>query len=186
MRRLYTATVFTAAIIAMTKASAAEIPLAGCYERVYDAAHLAKHKSQIVTHATLLVKATDTPTKNPNGDIIADADLRMRANRHKERFDTMGACSRTGDGLSCGGSVSAAETDACKTKTTGVRDCRVDLGEAGGFEITSRPEGVLVTVKDRLELVPAPYDSGPFLNLSGKDAENRSFLLKPAAAETCK
>lgn len=186
MRRFYRTSVFTTAIMAPLLARAAEVPFAGCYERVYDAAHLAAHKGQIVTRATLLVKATETPMKTPAGDIVADGDLRMWVRGHKERFDTLGACATTAGGLSCGGSVSAAETDICKVKTTGLRDCRVDLGEAGGFEIANRPEGVVVTLKDRLELAPAPYDGGPFLNLSGKDGENRSFLLKPAPAERCR
>jgi len=184
--RLYRTSIFTATIMVPIFARAAEVPLAGCYERVYDASHLAAHTGQVVTRATLLVKATETPMKTPAGDIVADGDLRMWARGHKERFDTMGACSTTAGGLSCDGSVSAAETHTCKAETTGVRECRVDLGEAGGFEIANRMKDVVVTLKDRLELVPAPYDGGPFLNLSGKDTENRTFLLKPAPVERCK
>jgi hypothetical protein len=76
--------------------------------------------------------------------------------------------------------------DACKARTTGVRECRVYAREDGAFEIARRPEGVVVTVKNLLELVPAPYDGGPFLNLDSKDVENNSFLLKPAAVDVCK
>src|SRR5262249_54983310 len=35
----------------------ATLPLIGCYDRVYDAAHLAAHKGQLVARATLSVKS---------------------------------------------------------------------------------------------------------------------------------
>jgi hypothetical protein len=100
----------------------------------------------------------------------------------------MGVCSTTKGELSCGSAVAATEADTCKAKSTGVRDCRVNLGDTGGFDVARRPEGVLVKIKDRLELLPAvsDADAGPWLNLSGNDAENRSFLLRPAPAEICK
>lgn len=185
MRHFCLLAIFAAVIVAPGMTAAAEIPLAGCYERVYDAAHLAAHKGQIVTRATLLVKAME-PMKTPAGLLVAEATVKMWAVHHKERFDSMGACSVSGAGLTCGGSVSAAEFDVCKMRTTGVRDCRVDLGDGGAFDVVGRPEGVAVTIKGRLELMPSPYDVGPVMNLSGKDAENNLFLLKPAAAEVCK
>jgi hypothetical protein len=185
MRRLCRTALQVLALVAPAMSAAADVPLAGCYERVYDAAHLAAHKGQIVTRATLLVKAME-PMKTPAGRLVAEATVRMWAPHHKERFDSMGACSVSGAGLACGGSVSAAEIDVCKTRTTGVRDCRVDLGDGGAFDVAGRPDGLVVTVRGRLELMPSPYDTGPVMNLSGKDAENNSFLLKPAAAEVCK
>ncbi len=71
-------TVFSAAIVAPIRASGTQLLLAGCYERVYSGAHLAAHKSQIVTRATLLVRATESPMKAPGGGIIADGDLGAR------------------------------------------------------------------------------------------------------------
>ena len=35
----------------------ATLPLIGCYERVYDAAHLVAHKRQLVVRATLSVRS---------------------------------------------------------------------------------------------------------------------------------
>jgi hypothetical protein len=109
MRHFCPLAIFVAVLVAPAMTAAAEIPLAGCYERVYDAAHLAAHKGQIVTRATLLVKATDEPMKAPRGEIIADGNLSMWTLHHRERFDSHGACTVRGDGLSCLGSASAAE-----------------------------------------------------------------------------
>ena len=39
--------------------AAAEVPASGCYERVYDGAHLAAHPGQLVVRATVLVKQPD-------------------------------------------------------------------------------------------------------------------------------
>ena len=49
------------------------------------------------------------------------------------------------------------------------------------FAVEARADGVLVSVRERLELVPAPYDAGPFLYLSPRNAENRAFVLKRTA-----
>jgi hypothetical protein len=73
MRRLHQARVFIAALMTPSFVGATEAPLAGCYERAYDAVHLAAHKKQLVTRATLLVKTTHMPREEPWRDIIADA-----------------------------------------------------------------------------------------------------------------
>jgi hypothetical protein len=164
---------------------AAEVPLAGCYEHTYDAPHLAAHKRQVVTRAIVWIKATDLPRTPDFGDIIADAYLLMSVRGSKDKFVSHGSCWTTKGGLSCNGSLSAADADTCKVKTTGARDCRVNLADAGGFDVAARPEGVIVKISERLELVQKPYDGGPFLNVSGKDPENRRFLLKPAPAKAC-
>jgi hypothetical protein len=67
-----------------------------------------------------------------------------------------------------------------------VRDCRIDPSDAGGFDIAPRGDDVLVSVRERLELVPAPYDAGPFLSLSAREPENRAFLLKRTDEADCR
>ena len=76
------------------------------------------------------------------------------------------------------GSLSAAEESTCKSKRDGLRQCRIEPGDAGGFKVEGKPEGVLVSIPKRLELLQEPYDVGPYLNLSSSNVENRAFLLK--------
>lgn len=174
-----------AALLAADCAGAVEAPpFAGCWERVYDAAHLAAHKDQLVVRVTLSVTAhaleSAQPQTGPASPTIADAALKMWVRGHRMSFDSLGACDAAGDALSCGGSLSAAETDTCRSKRDGVRACRVDPADAGAFRIERRPDGVVVSVDPRLELVPAPYDGPVFLSLSAANREHRAFLLKPA------
>jgi hypothetical protein len=162
-------------------AAADPAPLLGCYARVYDSVHLAAHKGQIVLRVSLSV--TDArPETRVRESHTADANLRIWVRGRKQSFDSHGACDVAGDGLRCGGSLSAAEADTCRKPRDGVHDCRIDTGsDPGSFAVQPKPEGVLVSVRERLELVPAPYDAGPFLYLSPGNAENRSFLLKRTA-----
>ena len=163
--------------------------LAGCYERVYDAAHLARHKGQLVVRARLVVGTGIWP--NDPGDpnpIIADAALEVWVRGSKLSFHSDGVCWAQGQGLVCNGSLSAAEVDACKTKADGVRDCRIDWpGAAGSFRLVPKPEGVLLTIPERLEVPETGPDGGPpFLYLSRGNAENHAFMLKSALASVCK
>lgn len=161
-------------------------PMEGCYERLYDVAHLSAHKDQFVVRASLSIKpATAEQKGDAQHGIVANANLKIWVRGRKKGFDTLGACEMKGDVLDCGGSISAAETEVCAGKRAGVHDCRIDMGDAGGFEIEKKPGGVLVTVPDRLDLAQPPYDGGPFLNLIATDSENRSFLLNPSA-DACK
>ena len=185
MRAIYISSAVLALFLTPTLAVAESIPLAGCYERVYDADHLASHKRQVTTRSTLLVKSAKVAGTPGFEHIVAEAELHMWVRGSKKRFDSSGFCSKTKGGLSCGGSLSAAEADTCKDKTTGMRDCRVNPADAGGFNIEERNNGVMITIKERLELVPDPYDVPPFLNLSGKDSDNRSFVLKLAPSHSC-
>src|SRR5262249_657124 len=151
-------------------------PPAGCYERIYGSAHLTAHKGQLVTRVTLLISAASPELQRDN--FMAEGDLRMWVRGRNQSFDSLGTCRAEGDGLLCNGSLSAAEVDECKSKRDGIRQCRIE--GAGSFEVVGKPEGVLVTVRERLELVPAPYDSGPFLYFSPTNTENHAFLLKRA------
>lgn len=166
------------ALAAGVAEAAAELPLAGCYERAYDATHLRAHQGQLVARATLLIAADNAPTQNTPGTVVATAVLKLWLSGTPRSFDTIGACRAHERGLLCDGSLSAAEADTCKSKRDGVRQCRIDPGNAGSFKVENRPDGVLVSIHQRLELVPAPYDAGPFLSLSQGNPENHAFLLK--------
>jgi hypothetical protein len=180
MTRTFWMATATGLVLLAGAASAAEPPLAGCYERVYDAAHLSAHKGQLVVRATIAI----TPTKGFDAPIVADASLKLwvrgKGKNLDKSFDSTGACTAKGNTLTCAGSLSAAEDTTCKSKADGLRQCRVDGGDAGGFKVEGKPEGVLVSIPKRLELLQDPYDVGPYLNLSAGNAENRAFLLTKA------
>jgi hypothetical protein len=177
-RALWRIALATGLLVTAGFAGAAEPPLAGCYERVYDAAHLAAHKGQLVVRATIAI----AETKAYNTPIIADATLKLwLRGKDKKSFDSIGACTAEGGNLDCGGSISAAEAPTCRSKQDGPRQCRIDGGDAGGFKVEGKPDGVLVSIPKRLELVQEPYDGGPFLTLSSSNVENRAFLLKKTA-----
>jgi hypothetical protein len=168
--------------------AAAEAPAPGCYERVYDAAHLAAHPGQLVVRATVLVKPLDAAEATALGpSFAADAHLKMWVKGQKQAFDSFGACRPADGGLSCEGSLSAAEAESCKSNTDGVhRDCRISAATTGAFGVAARSDGLMVTILRRLELVPEPFDGGPFLYLSPGNAENHAFALKPAPESSCK
>lgn len=190
-RRNAGAVVAVAAVLAAPLAGAAQTPKsapmpAGCYERVYGATHLSAHRGQLVVRATLAITPAPAQMATDRADpIIANGDLKFWVRGESRSFDSLGACRTEGGGLLCGGSLSAAEADTCKSGRDGVRRCRIDAGDAGSFQVEARPDGVLVTIRHRLELVPAPYDGGPFLYVSPANAENRAFQLTSAPA-ACK
>ncbi|WP_442753392.1 hypothetical protein ACNHKD_10280 [Methylocystis sp. JAN1] len=174
------------ALFAATVRAEEVIPLAGCYERVYDAAWLKAHRGQIVRRATLSVAKTsvpETPGDKQPQPILADALLAIWSG--DTAFSTIGACYWERVGLVCNAALSAEETRLCKTGEDGVRDCRLSLTDPGSFELTQKPEGLLVSVRERLEL-SGPTDRGSFLYLSPSNAENHAFLLEPVPAARCR
>ncbi len=177
-RRFWQMAVAAGVVFAASEACAAEPPLAGCYERVYDAAHLAAHKGQLVVRAAISIAATKAFDQKGPHPIVADGVLKFWLRGKDKSFDSTGACSAEGNTLVCAGSLSAAEASTCRTGQDGLRQCRIDPGDAGGFKVEARPEGVMVSIPDRLELVREPYDGGPYLNFSSSNAENRAFLLR--------
>jgi hypothetical protein len=159
--------------------------LFGCYARIYDRAHRASHKGQLVVRATLSIKpATPEMLADKVHSQVAIGDLKMWIADRKQSFDSLGACRLQGEGLFCLGSISAAEADACSSKGDGVHQCRIADTE-GSFEIQGKAGGVLITIRERLELVPPPYDGGPFLYLSPTNVENHDFRLFKTTPEAC-
>ena len=177
MARTFWRATATSLVLLAGAASAAEPPLAGCYERVYDAAHLSAHKGQFVVRATLAI----TETKSFAAPKVADAALKLWVRGKAKSFDSTGVCTAKGDTLNCVGSLSAAEDTTCKSKRDGLRQCRISSADAGGFKVEGKPEGVLMSIPARLELLQDPYDIGPYLNVSASNVENRAFLLKKTA-----
>lgn len=171
--------------VAAPPAAAQPAPFVGCYERVYDAAHLAAHRGQIVRRVKLKIGPTSIP-KAEGGDRppVVDAILEMRVSGARNGFTSIGACWADGDALVCNASLSAEERPLCKTKEDGVRDCRVSNDDAGSFRISQKGADLLVAVRERLEL--SGPEGGPYLYLSPGNAENRAFLLKKAPADTCR
>ncbi len=161
-------------------------PLAGCYERIYDATHLSAHNGQIVIKVRLAVAAPSDPDMGK--DIVAEAPLTFWVKKIKQPFTTSGVCHAAGSSLVCKGSLAATEIDDCPNQRDGVRDCRINWPDAAGsFHILPRPDGVLVTIPGRLE-IPGPdeTDGVPFLYLSVVNAENHEFRLKSVAAKRCR
>jgi hypothetical protein len=172
------------AFVAARAESEEIVPLAGCYARVYDAAWLKAHPGQIVRRVTLSVAKTSAPrTPGEKQPILADAMLATWSG--KTTFSTIGACYWERLGLVCNAALSAEETRLCRTKTDGVRDCRLSMTDSGSFELAQKPDGLLLTVRERLEL-SGPTDRGSFLYLSPENPENRAFLLQPVPEANCK
>jgi hypothetical protein len=171
------------AFLAASAACAAEVPLAGCYERVYDAAHLAAHKDQIVTRVTISIAKTDALEQTGPHPFIADGVLNMWVRGKDKSFDSVGACWAESYGLFCNASLSAAEASMCRTKQDGLRQCRIDPGDAGSFKVDGKPDGVLISIPKRIELLQKPYDGEPYLNFSASNSENRAFLLKKVVCQ---
>jgi hypothetical protein len=181
-RRLWLGMAVALALLVEPQAQA-ETPLAGCYARVYDKAHLAGHTGQFVLRARLRVWESGLAADAPE---IA-GDLEMWARGRTVGFTSRGLCSPQGGALTCNGSVSAAEADPCTDDKDGARDCRKGWQDAGTFRIAPHKDGVLVTIPRRLELHETGPDAGPpFLYLSAGNKENNAFLLKAAPDSACK
>lgn len=188
LKKTFTLVPAIATFCLAANAAAADAPAPGCYERVYDSSHLAAHPGQLVMRATVLVKPLDADTAKTLGPAFTtDAHLKMWVKGQKPGFDSFGACRPADGGLACEGSLSAAEADECKTKNDGVhRDCRIGAATTGAFGVAVKADAMMVTILRRLELVPEPYDGGPFLYLSPGNAENHAFALKLAPDSSCK
>lgn len=120
--------------------AAAEAPRPGCYERIYDAAHLAMHVGQIIVRATVVVKRLDAAEAAALGPAYADmATLRLWVKGRKQSFDSIGACKAAGGGLSCEGSLSAAEADACRTNNEGAPFLYLSPGNAENHAFALKP-----------------------------------------------
>lgn len=160
------------------------IPLAGCYERVFDAAWMKAHRGQSVQRITLLVTKPAAPeTLGENRRILADALLVMWVK--DEGFSTIGACAWEKTGLACAASLSERRAPTCKSGADGLRDCRMPAADAGVFELSQKTAGLTFTVQDRLELA-GPLDGRNFFYINADNPDHRSFVLQAAAPGACR
>jgi hypothetical protein len=151
------------------------LPAGSCYERVYDESHLAAHPGQIVRRIEIWPE---------DGSQMA---LRLWIKGRSAAFEGDGTCEEKGETLICEPALSAADENICKGKRNGFTDCRREIGGgAGVYVISKRAEGIVASVSETLELLQVQTDTGPYVYLSPKDAENSSFLLKPAPRASCK
>ncbi len=176
--------ILTACLISTPAFPEEIIPLAGCYERVFDAAWMKNHRGQSVQRITLLVtKPTAPETPGEAQPILADALLVMWVK--DEGFSTIGACAWEKTGLACAASLSERRAPTCKSGADGLRDCRMPAGEAGAFELVQKSSGLTFSVQQRLELA-GPLDGQKFLYINADNPDHRSFVLQPAPPSACR
>jgi hypothetical protein len=124
-----------------------------CYARTYTAEHLAEHPRQKVTQFFLTASAVDDGRPPRSFDM----GFGFRLKGSSDLFAAMAACVAKGDGATC-----------------------VVEGDGGGFTLTPRPDGLLVTVEERLE-VEGMESFSPNLH----DSDDREFRLYASAPEEC-
>lgn len=124
-----------------------------CYARTYAADHLAAHPKQKVTQFFLTRSEVDIGS--PPASFGVGFGFRLKGSR--DVFAALAECFSDGEGASC--SVE---------------------GDGGGFRLTPRPDGLLVSVDERLELEGI---SGFSPNL--QDSDDREFRLYVSPPEAC-
>jgi hypothetical protein len=137
----------------------------GCWSRIYDAVHLAKHPGQKVSALTLSIAAREGESNDAPGAYRAKITALVRDKQ--ERFSNL-------DGARC---VDQGATLACFTD--GFFLGRFSIERAGkNRKLALRNEG------EHLALVPG-VDLGAFMVLSPQNPEHTVFLLNQAAAKDC-
>ena len=144
---------------------AAPDPWLGCWSRVYDAVHLAKHPGQKIAAMTLSIAARGPASDNAPGSYLAKLTALLRDK--PETYSNL-------DGARC---VVSGETLSCFTD--GFFIGRFSLERAGkNMKLAFRAED------EHLALVPGVDLSG-FIVLSPQNSEHALFLLNPAPAKAC-
>jgi hypothetical protein len=137
----------------------------GCWSRIYDAVHLAKHPGQKVSAMTLAIGAREGESRDAPGAYRAKVTALLR--------DHQGAYSNL-DGARC-------------TDKGGTLSCFTDGFFLSRFSIERAGKNIKLALRGRdahLALVPG-VDLGAFIVLSYQDRENALFLLEPASAKSC-
>lgn len=126
---------------------------APCYARTYDPEHLAAHPKQKVVHFFATRSAADqgAPPKS------FDLSFGFRLRDSTDSFSSEAGCAAKGDGAVC-----SAE------------------GDGGQFRLTPRPDGLLVTVVERLELEGMEGFSPDLMQ-----SDDREFRLYLSPARAC-
>lgn len=124
-----------------------------CYVRTYTTTHLAAHPVQRVAAISL----SSEPAISTDDLLAVRITIGLRHKR--QPYTGVAYCIDAGKDLSC--SVE---------------------GDGGGFTLTRRNEGLLLTVeRDGIGLEGAT----DFLAISGTEGDDRAFLLQTAAADNC-
>jgi len=126
---------------------------APCYARTYDAKHLAAHPKQKVVH--FFVVPSETEELSPPRTFAVDFGFRLKGST--DSFASLAACTAKGDGALC-----SAE------------------GDGGQFRLTPRPDGLLATVVERLEIEGMESFSPNLV-----DSDDREFRLYVSPASEC-
>jgi hypothetical protein len=131
-------------------------PWLGCWERVYDSAHLDKHPGQLVTALTLSIIERDSDEDKYLAEITAK--MRKSAETYSNREGAR--CRLAGSRLAC---IS-------------------DGFFAGRFKLELAGENAKLVIgeSDYLTLVPV-VDTNALIVLSPKTPEHTLFVLKPIA-----
>lgn len=137
----------------------------GCWSRVYDAVHLAKHPGQKVSALTLAIAAREGESTEAPGAYRAKITALMRDKPETWSNPEGARCVDQGGALAC--------------FTDGFFAGRFAIERAGkNRKIALRGAG------DHLALVPG-VDLGAFMVLSPQNPEHTLFLLQPAPAKSC-
>jgi hypothetical protein len=140
-------------------------PWLGCWTRVYDAAHLAKHPGQKVTALTLSISAREPAGDNDPGKYLAKVTAKMR-NAGDTYTNLNGArCTEASDRLTC----------------------VTDGFYVGQFSLEPAAKNMKLMFQggDHLALGPG-VDLDAFAVLAAANPEHALFLLQPAQAAACR
>lgn len=126
---------------------------APCYARSYDPKHLAAHPRQKVVHFFVTRSSFDQGAPPKSFDLA----FGFRLKDSTDSFASEAGCAAKGDGALC-----SAE------------------GDGGQFRLTPRPDGLLVTVVERLELEGMASFSPDLMK-----SDDREFRLYLSPASEC-
>ena len=148
--------------------TAAADPFVGCWTRVYDSAHLAKHPKQAVTALTLSIG-----TRTPSGDSDPGMYSAKLAAKFRDKPDAyvMPSAAR------CAVKGSAKDHLLCVT----------DGFFIGRFALEPAAKAIKITMQgadQHIAVVPGVDTSG-FILISASNPEHSVFLLQPAPAKSC-
>ncbi len=137
----------------------------GCWSRIYDAVHLAKHPGQKVAALTVAITAREGASGDSPGDYRAKITALLRDAQQTYTNLDGARCAASGETLSC--------------FTDGFFLGRFSVERAG-----KNRKLALRSAADHLALVPG-VDLGAFMVLSPQNPEHTLFLLQPAPAKSC-
>lgn len=138
---------FAFLVLCLPSARAAADDLAGCYRRIYDAAHLAHNPRQKVT----VIKVRLVPAGADAGTPFnVDVDVTLRAS--KADWNAGGPCTRQSEALACdfsdtgGGALITRHANGLRLEVTGAQGLGLEgigLGGGGGervFKNLTKPD----------------------------------------------